>query len=908
MFDRSVIGVDLDGRAVAIGKVQNNRIVKEYTAKISYQKSEKYIISEIIRAIENVIDDTIVGIGFGVPSLVDLETGVVHMVHNIPSWKRVHLKEKLENHFKIPVYINNDANCFAIGVKYFGKGQNYRNLVGLIIGEGFGAGIINDHHLISGLNCGAGEFGKIPFKDHNYDYYCTQYFTCEHNIAFDVLYDKAKKNDQKALHIFESFGQNLGVAILSIISTLAPDAIIMGGVVAKAFPYFEKGLRKQLATFPFQESIEKIKIDITDQSDIAILGAAALYFDAEGAKDLEAAHSQRIAAENALIQERNMLNAVMDNIPDNIYVKDVESRFVRINTALIKWFGFEDEGVILGKTDFDIFTSEHARQAYEDEQQIIKTGNSMVNFEEKETWEDGSETWVSTSKVPLINTEGDITGLIGISRDITASKQAELELRESRNRLRRAKKDTDNILKNVEEGIFLLNKNLEIGSEYSKALESIIQQKNLTGKKFIELLLNKIKEEDIETTDRYLRLMFNDSIEEETLNSLNPLNQILINFEDENRVWKSSKNLTFKFRRVRNNKGETFELIATVMDVTDQVRLTERLKDSEAQAKKELVWMLSILHVDRFLLQEFIDNVDIELDYIEVVLKQQTEAGIIDFKHLLEKVSCSMNLIKSNAGLLELKFFAEQAQQFEEKVKEIKEKNNILSTDFIPLVLQLSDLRSTLQEVNALIERLGRFHSQLRPKRSYENQFLIKSLQNLVKFVSQDLGKNVKLIHKEFVGDDVPYFHQYLVREIIIQLIRNSISNGIEMPEIRKKNNKPPAAVIEIATFKNNGRFGFTVKDDGMGLDVKKLKQIAESSGKWKPQEIEKWNEETLSHLIFTPEVSKVLQKENLTGRSIDLNIIFNKIKKQSGTVSLDFAKGEFCSFIVTLPTNNKTN
>jgi chemotaxis protein histidine kinase CheA len=93
-----------------------------------------------------------------------------------------------------------------------------------------------------------------------------------------------------------------------------------------------------------------------------------------------------------------------------------------------------------------------------------------------------------------------------------------------------------------------------------------------------------------------------------------------------------------------------------------------------------------------------------------------------------------------------------------------------------------------------------------------------------------------------------------------------------------------------------------------MGLDVKKLKQIAESSGKWKPQEIEKWNEETLSHLIFTPEVSKVLQKENLTGRSIDLNIIFNKIKKQSGTVSLDFAKGEFCSFIVTLPTNNKTN
>ena len=95
MFDRNVIGVDLDGRGVSVGKVQNNRIVKEYKTKISYNKSEQDIISEIKKAIENVFDKTIVGIGFGVPSLVDLETGVVHMVHNIPSWKRVNLKEEL---------------------------------------------------------------------------------------------------------------------------------------------------------------------------------------------------------------------------------------------------------------------------------------------------------------------------------------------------------------------------------------------------------------------------------------------------------------------------------------------------------------------------------------------------------------------------------------------------------------------------------------------------------------------------------------------------------------------------------------------------------------------------------------------------------------------------------------------
>ena len=263
MLDKSVIGVDLNGRAVAVGKVQNNRIVKEYTATISHEKSEKYIISEIIRAIEKVCDADTVGIGFGVPSLVDLDTGVVHMVHNIPSWKKVQLKDKLEQHFKLPVYINNDANCFAVGVKYFGKGQNYRSLVGVIIGEGFGAGIINDHHLLSGINCGAGEYGKIPYLKHTFDYYCsTQFFNYEHKIKFDLAFEQAGEGDKRALALFDSFGEHLGVAILTVISTLAPEAIIMGGVLAKAYPFFEKGLRNKLRSFPFQDSIQKIFDDI----------------------------------------------------------------------------------------------------------------------------------------------------------------------------------------------------------------------------------------------------------------------------------------------------------------------------------------------------------------------------------------------------------------------------------------------------------------------------------------------------------------------------------------------------------------------------------------------------------------------------------------------------------------------
>ncbi|MCF7853350.1 MAG: PAS domain-containing protein [Candidatus Pacebacteria bacterium] len=134
--------------------------------------------------------------------------------------------------------------------------------------------------------------------------------------------------------------------------------------------------------------------------------------------------------EETLQQERYQLHALMDNIPDNIYFKDRQGRFTRINNALARWFGLDDPSQALGKTDFDFFTEEHAREAYEDEQRIMATGKPIVAKEEKETWPDGHVTWVSTTKEPLRDREGNVIGSFGISRDITQLKEATLELAE----------------------------------------------------------------------------------------------------------------------------------------------------------------------------------------------------------------------------------------------------------------------------------------------------------------------------------------------------------------------------------------------------------------------------------------------------------------------------------------------
>ncbi len=131
--------------------------------------------------------------------------------------------------------------------------------------------------------------------------------------------------------------------------------------------------------------------------------------------------------EATLAEAQDLLNALLDNVPDYIYFKDTESRFIRTSKAHAETFGLSNPSQVIGKSDFDFFTEAHARQAYEDEQEIIRTGQSFSK-EEMETWEDRPDTWVLTTKMPLRDQKGKIIGTFGISKDITERKQIEVEL------------------------------------------------------------------------------------------------------------------------------------------------------------------------------------------------------------------------------------------------------------------------------------------------------------------------------------------------------------------------------------------------------------------------------------------------------------------------------------------------
>ncbi|HEY3128456.1 MAG TPA: response regulator [Acidobacteriota bacterium] len=137
--------------------------------------------------------------------------------------------------------------------------------------------------------------------------------------------------------------------------------------------------------------------------------------------------AHRRQAERALEEERTLVVTLMDTLPDSIYFKDRNSRFIRINRALAGRLGLTHPEEALGKTDLDFFTEDHAQPAYADEQKVVRSGQPLLNKEEKETFPDGREAWVSTTKMPLQDNNGQIIGTFGVSRDITERKRAEQE-------------------------------------------------------------------------------------------------------------------------------------------------------------------------------------------------------------------------------------------------------------------------------------------------------------------------------------------------------------------------------------------------------------------------------------------------------------------------------------------------
>ena len=278
-MNQEVIGIDLGGTNFKMGRVKNGQILQEVQCAVNATMGEDQLLEILYQHIDAIITSETKAIGLGVPGIVDPEAGIIYDIQNLPAWKEVPLRRLLEARYTISVYLNNDANCFALGEKMYGEGKLYQNFIGLSIGTGIGMGVIINDELYNGVVCGAGEIAMIPYKDSIIESYASSFFFTEHyQKSGKEMFEMAERGEPTAILAFEEFGVHLGEAVKIILYMLAPEAIILGGSISNAYPFFKESLESSIATFSYPKQLEHFIITVSNRANLPILGAAALCF------------------------------------------------------------------------------------------------------------------------------------------------------------------------------------------------------------------------------------------------------------------------------------------------------------------------------------------------------------------------------------------------------------------------------------------------------------------------------------------------------------------------------------------------------------------------------------------------------------------------------------------------------
>ena len=273
------LGIDIGGTNLSLGLVENDQVVRGFSVPsfapdASMEQTLEYLAAQIHKIFVPAVEK----IGIGVPSVVDVKKGIVYDTQNIPSWKEVPLKEYLEDRFHVPVAVNNDANCYALGVYGTYPADSKPDvLVAITLGTGMGLGIVDGGRLFCGANCGAGEMGCLPYGDSIVEDYCSKKFFEGAGWDSKEAYRAAEAGDPAALELFDEFGRHLGAALCAVMYAYDPDRIALAGGVANNYPFFRQAMEEYVnANFPYRKAVERLTIDVRTDGNLPVIGAALL--------------------------------------------------------------------------------------------------------------------------------------------------------------------------------------------------------------------------------------------------------------------------------------------------------------------------------------------------------------------------------------------------------------------------------------------------------------------------------------------------------------------------------------------------------------------------------------------------------------------------------------------------------
>jgi two-component system chemotaxis sensor kinase CheA len=484
--------------------------------------------------------------------------------------------------------------------------------------------------------------------------------------------------------------------------------------------------------------------------------------------------------------------------------------------------------------------------------------------------------------------------------------------------LREARQQTMDILRTVKDGLFLLDRNLVIGTTFSSALEILFQRRDIAGLSF-EILLKKIvSEKTLDTALKFVTVLWLERTNEKLVKSINPLGEVEVHLDAGGGKFET-RFLQFEFHRVRVD-GKITHILVSVSDVSSRVELARELQNSQSQAQAQVDTLLGILHIDPVQLASFLNDSNAAMKMINAVLREPArEEGA--FRKKLDTLFRQAHSVKGEAAALGLSSIESRAHSFEDDLKMLRERPGLSGNDFLPLVIKLDDLLTHLQSVSELVSRLSKFQvpqaeiafapaaggaaEQGTPALGGADGGLQTGLEQLTARVATESGKQATL---HCLGlDTVPEEYRRIVKDIAIQAVRNAIVHGIEPPAARQSAGKPAAGVVRLV-FKGLGEGGYklSVEDDGRGLVPDRIKEVALQKGFITPEQAPHLDAKQTFSLLFRPGFSTIENATKDAGRGVGMNLMADLMQQIGGRVGVATSVGKFTRLTMTLPPPRK--
>lgn len=475
----------------------------------------------------------------------------------------------------------------------------------------------------------------------------------------------------------------------------------------------------------------------------------------------------------------------------------------------------------------------------------------------------------------------------------------------------KAKKETDEILETVNEGLFLLDSEFRIGSQYSAALTEIFRRDDLAGVNLIELLRGIVPETTLNVARDYIGLYFGSRVNQNLVDDLNPLNEVEVHFGTDDSQFQT-RYLGFEFRRVVVD-DELSHLLVTVNDITARAALERELQESRVRSTEQLDMLIDILHIEPEMLTDFLCGSERALGKINSILKRSAR-GIDVYKSKLDQIFREIHAVKGEASALGLKSVQEYSHELEDLITDVKQREAISGSDFLPLTIKLDELLGHIQSVRELVARLIDFRTAFDrsklavvedDRRAAPRTDMEALLHNLAEQVAEDQGKRVNLHCIGLESKTIPELYRGPVKDMAIQFIRNGVTHGIETPEERLASNKGQFGRIAMKFLPmghNDNGFEFSYRDDGRGLDMELIRRTATEKGFVTADQIDAMDEKEVMALIFKRGFSTSEKISNDAGRGVGMDVIRNLVNELNGRVRISTARGEFTQFKITLP------